>query len=186
MSRRTNRGQSDFNLDNTQDDNVIRQVKSEPRLIKPAEMQHPSGEFFCPICHAVWSRKAWHTDERKYEQLARNAELARKCPACHKTDLNLAEGIVTLTAIETWPKERKAELLSLVRNIGDRARKRDPMDRIMKIMDKLNETQVYTTENQLAVAIGNEVKRAFGGDLNIDFSHRDNDIARVVWVARAA
>ena len=96
------------------------------------------------------------------------------------------EGIVTMSGLAGWPKERRQELLGLISNISERARKRDPMDRIIKLVDRGNEIIVNTSENQLAVAIGNEVKRALGGDLNIDFSHRDNDIARVIWIAKQA
>lgn len=150
-----------------------------------AELQAAAGEYYCPTCKAVWSRKAWHNDDRKFEVLARNPELARTCPACHKTAHDLPEGIVTLSSLDVLPADRRQELAQLVRNVGERARKRDPMDRIIRMMDKGNEVQVYTSENQLAVAIGNETKRAFGGDLNIDFGNRDNEIARVVWIAQA-
>ena len=44
----------------------------------------------------------------------------------------------------------------------------------------------YRNDENLAVAIGNEVKRAMRGDLNIDFGNRDSDIARVVWIAKPA
>ncbi len=184
MSQPTNPGQAGFSLDNTPDDNLIRQTKSEPRRMTPAELQTDAGEFYCQTCKAVWFRKAWHNDDRKFDVLSRQPDLARTCPACRKTALDLPEGIVTMSSLDIFPVERKQELLQLVRNVGDRARKRDPMDRIMRIMDKGNEVQVYTSENQLAVAIGNETKRAFGGDLNIDFGHRDNEIARVVWIAK--
>ena len=185
MSRPTNRGQSNFSLDNTPDDAVIRQTKAEPRRMTPTELRSEEGEYWCPTCRAVWFKKAWHNDERKYTVLSQNPVLSRTCPACHKTAHDLPEGIATLSALDLLPVARKGELLQLVRNVGARARKRDPMDRIIRIMDKGNEVQVYTSENQLAVAIGNETKRAFGGDLNVDFSHRDNEIARVVWIAKS-
>ncbi|MFO0704446.1 MAG: hypothetical protein U0517_00500 [Candidatus Andersenbacteria bacterium] len=184
MSKPSTSGPSNFGLDNTPDDAVLRQLKAEPRRIKPDEEKNAAGEFFCPICRSIFYRKSWHTDPRKYEQISQNLDLARKCPACHKTQLDLPEGIVTLSALDTFDKQHREELINLVRNIADRAFRRDPMDRIYKMLDKGNEIVAYTTENQLAVAIGNEVKRALGGDLNIDFSHRDNEIARVVWIAK--
>lgn len=177
-------GSSDFSLDNTPDDNVMRQLKAEPRRMTPDESKDGSGEFFCPICRSVFYRKSWHNEPRRYMDLSQNIDLARTCPACHKTKLDLPEGIVTLSALDTFDKQRREELMNLVANIAERASRRDPMDRVYKTTDKGNEVQVFTTENQLAVAIGNEIKRALGGDLNIDFSHRDNDIARVVWIAK--
>ncbi|MFH0830655.1 MAG: hypothetical protein V1895_01180 [Parcubacteria group bacterium] len=184
MSRSSTSGPSNFALDNTPDDAVLRQLKAAPRRITVNEAKNPSGEYFCPICRSVFFRKSWHNDERRYLSLAQHLELARKCPACHKTEFDLPEGVVTLSALDGLPRERREELINLVRHIGERARARDPMDRIYKGLDKGNEMQIFTTENQLAIAIGNEVKRAMGGDLNVDFAHRENEIARVVWIAK--
>lgn len=185
MSRLSNTGASDFRLDNTPDDNVIRQLKSAPRLIKPSELKSLKGAYFCPYCRAIFHTKSWHNDLRQYEKIKDCLELARMCPACYKTEMDLPEGIITFTGLDNFPLKRKKELINLVRNIWKRAEKRDPMDRVFKILDKGNEIQVYTTENQLALAIGNEVKRALGGDLNIGFGQRENKIARIVWVAKS-
>ena len=186
MSRPSNRGPSDFGLDNTADRSAIRSTRSEPRHMTPAELAAPEGEYYCPRCHAVWYKKAWHNDERRFSELSAQVLMARTCPACRKETHDLPEGIVTMSGLAGWPKERRQELLGLISNISERARKRDPMDRIIKLVDRGNEIIVNTSENQLAVAIGNEVKRDLGGDLNIDFSHRDNDIARVIWIAKQA
>jgi len=184
MANQNTGGIGDFKHNATPDDSTIRQLKAEPRRIHPDEEKNPSGEYFCPICRSVFSRKSWHNDVRKYAQLSQRVELARKCNACHKSELDLPEGIVTLSALDGLDKEHRQELINLVRNIAERAAKRDPMARVYKMLDKGNEIQVFTTENQLAGAIGTEVKRALGGDLNIDFGHRDNEIARVVWIAK--
>lgn len=184
MSRSSTSGPSNFAIDSTPDDSVLRQLKAAPRRITSDELKDPSGEYFCPICRSVFFRKSWHNDERRYFALSQHLEQARKCPACHKTEFDLPEGVVTLTGLDGLRRDKREELVALVRHIGERARERDPMDRIYKGLDKGNEIQIFTTENQLAIAIGNEVKRAIGGDLNVDFSHRDNEIARVVWIAK--
>jgi NMD protein affecting ribosome stability and mRNA decay len=186
MSQPSNRGSSDFSLDNTADRNSIRKQQSEPRHMSPQEVAAPEGEYYCPRCRAVWSKKAWRNDDRRFVELEKHPDLARQCPACKRELHDLPEGIVTLSGLDGWPKERRAELLGLVANVGERARKRDPMDRIMKVQDRGTEVLIHTTENQLAVAIGKEVKRAFSGDLNIDFGNRDSDIARVIWIAKPA
>ncbi len=186
MSKRSTSGSSNYDLDNTRDRNEIRKEKSEPHRMQPSEELSPEGEYFCKECKAVFHTKAWHNDERRYKVLSADPSLGRTCPACRKAALDLPEGIVTLSALESLDPKRVEELYNLVRNIGDRARKRDPMDRIIKFTNKGSEAIIYTSENQLAVAIGNEVKRAYGGDLNIDFGSRDKEIARVVWIAKEA
>ncbi len=186
MSTQSTSGSSDFSLDNTRDRNDIRKQRSEPRHMTRKEEAALGGEYYCAECRAVYYNKSWHNDERRYKVLSQNPNLARTCPACRKTALDLPEGIVTLSGLDNLPPERVQELFDLVRNIGDRARKRDPLDRIIKFTNKNSEAVVYTSENQLAAAIGNEIRRAFGGDLNVDFSRRSHDksIARVVWIAK--
>src|SRR6185369_12947998 len=124
MSQPSNRGSSDFTLDNTADRGTIRSQRSEPRHMTPAEAASPEGEFFCPRCHAVWNKKAWHNDERRFTELSaspQHAHVARTCPACKKETHDLPEGIVTLSGIDGWPKERREELLGLVHNVNDRS-----------------------------------------------------------------
>jgi hypothetical protein len=73
----------------------------------------------------------------------------------------------------------------LARNVANRAGRRDPEDRIIKIVDAGESVVIYTTENQLAVSIGKQIHSARkGGTLVITWSHQDKPV-RVRWTAPA-
>jgi len=77
----------------------------------------------------------------------------------------------------------KIEILREIKNIGERAQRRDPEDQIIKIEDKGKNIRVTTTENQLAVSIGKQIAASRkGGKLQIKLSKEDKP-ARVVWVS---
>ena len=77
------------------------------------------------------------------------------------------------------PTDKKNEILKLAQNVGERAFKRDPMDRIISIKEKDKETEILTTENQLAVSIAKQIKRAFKGETGkpeISWSHQESTV----------
>ena len=73
------------------------------------------------------------------------------------------------------------EIEQLLRNEAGRAAEDNPLARIMEW--KRGERQkltVATTTEHLAQRLGHAVQKAFGGDVNYDFSH-ENKLARVSW-----
>ena len=75
---------------------------------------------------------------------------------------------------------QKEEVLRLLKNAGQRATERDPLDRIFAWENLGKKVAVYTTENQLAISLGKQVKRAFNGALEIQTA-KEADIVRVKW-----
>ncbi|MFH1611690.1 MAG: hypothetical protein ABH887_00225 [bacterium] len=73
--------------------------------------------------------------------------------------------------------------MNLINNIGERAFKRDPMDRIIKINDNKTEIEILTTENQLAISIGKQIKSAFKGDIEIKLS-KEESVVRVILMLK--
>ncbi|MEK9130194.1 MAG: BCAM0308 family protein [Patescibacteria group bacterium] len=135
--------------------------------------------ILCPKCKAVFYNKCWHKDLKFLRENRENIKTAEKilCPACKWTKLNLAEGVIVLN-LENNFKEK--EILNLVKNVETRAQLRDPEDRIIKIEKEKNKIIILTTENQLALSIAKQIKRAFKGELNIKWSHNE-DVVRIEW-----
>lgn len=171
-----------------------RQPKTAPDWWEK-EIKGKRGLLLCSNCRAVYYDKHWHTN-KKYASILKKQEGVKQemCPECRfigdlpkggkmekevkRGNINF-EGEVTLKNIPL--SEKKIEILNLVRNVGKRAVKRDPEDRIIKIEDKGKTIRILTSENQLAVSIGKQVERAFkGGDLKIKWSEKDA-LARVIW-----
>jgi len=84
--------------------------------------------------------------------------------------------------LENIPEDKKKEITNLIWNVGERAFERDPMDRIIGFEDKGNVIRILTSENQLALSIGKQIKRAFRGKLDIKWSHKEST-SRVKWSA---
>lgn len=141
------------------------------------------GMLRCEGCRAVYFDKHWHS-AKVLGDMDLFGIAAGLCDECAMTKKKSAgspayAGEVVLDG-EFAPAE-KAEILALVRNAGKRASSRDPMDRIVRIAEAGGAVRVYTTENQLAVAIGKQVHHARkGGTLTITWSKGDK-LVRVHW-----
>lgn len=132
----------------------------------------------CKNCDAVYYEKSWHHSLEDYWQLSQDKRVKFViCPACQMIKDKKYEGVVTL---ENVPQKREEEILRLVRNVAERAFKRDPMDRIIHIdheaPDGKSTINIFTTENQLAVSIGKQIKRAFKEKLDIQWSHQESTV----------
>jgi NMD protein affecting ribosome stability and mRNA decay len=162
-----------------------RQQKSsfQPRVPKSRkeEQEFGSGQIdivMCKECGAVYYYKSWHHRLEDYPELSEEKRIKfTLCPACQMIKDKMYEGQVILKKV---PTDKKEEILNLVKNVGERAYQRDPLDRIIKIQEQNGEVEILTTENQLAVSIGKQVKRAFKGDLEIKWSHQESTV-RVIW-----
>ncbi|MDP3985522.1 MAG: hypothetical protein Q8P82_02045 [bacterium] len=147
----------------------------------------------CPKCHALYYDKHWHSWSQAKglaERLRKLSVVEEMCTECRwshdagSESKRSYEGEVILAGWGTL--EEKREIIQIIRNVGNRATRRDPEDQIIRIDDQGNKIRVLTTENQLAVSIGKQVDRARkGGRLEIIFSEQDA-IARVRWIAGKA
>jgi len=151
------------------------------------EVKGTKAVSVCTRCHAIYYDKHWHTWSNAETRLPAGAKILETlCRACTTLESKRGksaafgyEGELTLSGLSEG--SRKREILSLVRNVGARAMRRDPEDQIIKIQDRGETVRVTTTENQLAVALGKQIERAFkGGTLKISFSDEDLP-ARVFW-----
>jgi len=164
------------------------QGKFQPRRpqSKKEEQEFGPGKkdiVICPQCQAFYYYKSWHHHLEEYRHLSEDKRVKfQLCPACQMIKEGKYEGQVILKNV---PLEKEEEMIKLVKNFGEEAFRRDPLDRIIKIKSKkisqnLVEIEILTTENQLAVRIGKKIKGAFKGDLEIKYSHQE-DTARVIW-----
>lgn len=151
----------------------------------------------CSRCDAIYFDEHWHTIPgfwQAYKKMLPKKKIIEEvCYECkwikdghldRKNDWAGKEGWEGEVILDNLIPKDKDEILNLVRNIGKRALKRDPQDKIIRIKDEGKRVIITTTENQLAVSIGKQVARAFkGGNLEIKWSHEDEP-ARVRWVRK--
>lgn len=133
------------------------------------------GIIICSQCQAVYYEKSWHHNLGTYPGIPeKNLIKSALCPACQMLKDKKFEGQLIL---EQVPSEKKEEILRAIKNSGNQAYQLDPMDRIIEIKEKNNQIEILTTENQMAIKMAKKLKNAFGGQLQIKWSHQE-DIVR--------
>ncbi|MEO0093296.1 MAG: BCAM0308 family protein [candidate division WOR-3 bacterium] len=133
----------------------------------------------CPGCGLVYHNKRWTKDEYLLNSIKSIAQ-KHKCPSCRKIEDHFPMGIVTITQEDDFIKQHRTEIINLIRNEEKREILRNPLDRIMSLKNNDDTIVVETTSENLAVAIGKALKRAYRGELKINFS-RENKQTRISW-----
>lgn len=157
-------------------------IKSHLPKSKKEDQEFGPGQqniVMCPDCDAVYYYKSWHHSLDNYQQLSEDKKIKfSTCPACQMIKDKTYEGQVIIRGLVP---EKRDEMISLIKNVAARAFKRDPLDRIIKIENNSDGgVEVLTTENQLAVSIGKQVKHAFKkGTIEIKWSDEES-VARVI------
>ncbi len=151
-----------------------------PRQIDPyAGRRTIAGPAVCEVCHAIFEKKRWRFDEAIYKDLTAAKQTKRViCPACSKIRDRYPEGVLTLRWTDL--SEHKRDVLGLLRKEEARAKKVNPLERIMKIEEAGDEWRVLTTNTKLAQRLGRELERAYHGETYYHWAHRDK-LVNVVW-----
>ena len=137
----------------------------------------PKERAICSRCGAVYHHKHWSI-EKPLDLLTDKKIRSVVCPACQRTHDAFPGGIVDLSG--DFFKPHKEEILHLIRNEESRAKKTNPLERIISIKDEGNSVEVHTTSDRFAQRIGMEIQRAYKGDITYHWS-RDDKFIRVKW-----
>lgn len=131
----------------------------------------------CEKCGAVYRHKRW-TLEIAASDLRGMKVRKVICPACRKARDRFPGGIVTLSG--EFLKDHKDEILRRIRNEEGRAKKVNPLERIIAVNDGGETLELQTTTERFAQRIGREINRAFKGKVQYRWS-TDNKFVRVNW-----
>lgn len=141
--------------------NIIRMLSREQKS-RHAEAEFGPGkvEFtVCPEGGEVYYHKHWHHALEDFKHLSEKKKFVFKlCPFHLMVKNKQYEGELL---IEGVPAKYRDELVGLIENSGERGRRIDPMDRIIKIETKGGAIRVETSENQLAQKIANKIRDRF-------------------------
>jgi len=99
------------------------------------------------------------------------------CPACKKTKERRASGELHLTGVQTGDR---GEHFRILRNEEQRAREKNPLERIMRMEVAKGDWKVETTTEKLAQRLGRALCKARGGRVAYKWSH-NNKFLRVIW-----
>jgi hypothetical protein len=138
------------------------------------------GVVVCPVCHSLYYKKSWHHAKRSLEDAQRSHRPKEAlCPACQMIKDKEFEGQLTING---FPPGLKTDLIQLIKNFGQRAFERDPLDRLIDIKTDAGRLVVTTTENQLAVKLAKKIKEVFSKykiQLKISYSPEPSDTAYI-------
>jgi hypothetical protein len=145
----------------------------------------PRGLLRCPECGAVYYRRRWTLTPPPeiMDRVEFSEEVSSTlCPACRKIRDRYPSGELRLIGV--GPAERP-ELLRLLKNEEQRAREKNPLERIMDIEAANGDWRVETTTEKLAQRLGRQLAKARGGEVAYKWSH-NNKFVRVLWRKAAA
>ncbi len=132
------------------------------------------GAVVCPECGLVFLDGKWKKAEKPKDGFDDVL-----CPACRRIKDGYFGGILTIKSDLLINK--KDEIMNLIKNKEESAQITNPLRRIGKIETKgVNEMVVYTTFEHLATAIGKALRRAYKGDLIIQYRQNEKS-ARIYW-----
>lgn len=127
----------------------------------------------CPDCGAIYRKGRWCWPDGK------ETGQAIRCPACQRTQDGNPAGYLTIHG--TFYQQHLLEIDQLMSNLMDREKKEHPLKRLMGRVKNPDGTWLLTfTEPHLAVQLGNQLKRAYDGDLDIDYQTAAYEV-RVRW-----
>jgi hypothetical protein len=135
----------------------------------------------CKQCGALYANRRWtiepNANNRKHQR--RRPVHTTICPACKQASSGEPRGFVYLDG--AFVVRHQSEIEKLLVNEASRAGEDNPMARILDLKERDgHKLTVTTTTEHLAQRLGHAVEKAFGGDVQYNFSH-ENKIARVSW-----
>lgn len=145
----------------------------------------PKGVLSCHQCGAAYYRRRWTLTPTGDLQRRMNVPGGFRsvlCPACRKIDDRYPSGELRLLGVTA---EENKTVLRLLKNEEERARQKNPLERIMTIETDGTEWKVETTTEKLAQRLGRSLEKARGGKATYQWSH-NNKFVRVVWIGEPA
>jgi hypothetical protein len=138
----------------------------------PYQAKGKAGPARCTECGVVYRAGRWRREEAP--------EDARTilCPACLRIRDRLPAGTLTLEG--EFVEAHRDELSRIARNVETHEAVEHPLARIMGVAQEPKRITITTTDIHLPQRIGEAVKRAHHGDLDVDYAKQEYSV-RVSW-----
>jgi hypothetical protein len=139
--------------------------------------QKPPEPSVCPECKAVFRKGRW----QRAESWPMDSHQVL-CQACQRTRDNYPAGLITLKG--GFVATHKDEILALARHLEEEENSNHVLHRIMGIEESLATLVIRTTDIHLPRRIGEAVRRAFKGELELRYE-QEGCLLRVNWSREA-
>jgi|SRR5271165_2720353 len=144
----------------------------QDHILDPYQAQQKLHEgTVCPQCSAVYHDGRW-------QWVARTEAAHQLCAACRRINDKFPAGILTLRG--DFTRQHKDEMIRLARHQEEVEKKEHPLNRIMSIQEDPQGIVINTTDIHLPRRIGEAVKHAFHGEIEVHFEE-DGYFVRVNW-----
>lgn len=126
----------------------------------------------CPQCSAVFhkGRWSWVTPPVGAHETV--------CPACHRLQDKRPKGVLMLKG--AFASQQSEQVMGVIKNIETKENKEHPLARIMSIETTPDGLVVSTTDAHLPRQIGEALKHAYQGELDIHYGEGEDSV-RVNW-----
>lgn len=132
----------------------------------------PSGPATCPDCGAVFHQGRWQWSA------APAGGPGERCPACCRIRDGEPAGVVRLAG--SFVIEHRDEIRALASHQEEAEKREHPLNRIMAMRDLPDGIEITTTDIHLPRRIGEAVRRAYKGDLELRYG-QDEYSLHVRW-----
>jgi NMD protein affecting ribosome stability and mRNA decay len=149
-------------------DRLLREWIHDPYKSK----SKPPEPTVCPDCGAIFHHGRWQWGAgpaQAHEEL---------CPACQRIRDEVPGGFLTLKG--EFFAAHKDEIMNLVHNVEERAKKEHPIERIMGIEESEDGVLITFTDAHLTRGVGEAIHHAFKGELDFHYTEEDASL-RVNW-----
>jgi hypothetical protein len=150
-------------------DRILDDLRHDPYQ---ARGKYPDATV-CRDCHAVFRRGRW-----TWGPVPESAPQQALCPACGRIRDELPAGYVTLEG--PFAAAERDAFVRIARNEEARMKDEHPLERIMRVEDAGTRVLITTTDTHLPRRIGDAIKRAHKGKLEVRFGDDEYSV-RVHW-----
>jgi hypothetical protein len=126
----------------------------------------------CIECHALFhkGRWTWDTTPEEADEIT--------CPACLRIRDKYPKGYLTLKG--SFVDEQHEQIMGVLRNVEAKEKQEHPLSRLMGMERRPEGLVVSTTDTHLPRRIGEALKHAYHGELDLHYDD-DEDFIRVIW-----
>lgn len=140
----------------------------------PRSMPEPA---VCQQCGSIYKNRRWTAGNEV--RITEGKSRVVICPACKQENTGDVRGFVFLDG--SFFVGHQNEIENLLRNETERAAEDNVLARIIEWRrGEGHKLTLTTTTEHLAQRLGHALGKAFGGEVQYDFSH-ENKLARVSW-----
>lgn len=135
----------------------------------PGKLKEPT---VCKTCGALYHKGRW-----TWEAKPAGAEQIT-CPACLRIEDKNPKGFLTVKG--PYKTQHRDQVMGIIRNTEAQEKQAHPLARIMTIEDRAGDLVILTTDSHLPRRIGEALKHAHHGELDIQYD-QDEDFIRIIW-----